>query len=670
MCGILAILGLPDAPAYRKRAIELQKMIRHRGPDWSGIHVSAKNIICHERLAIVDPESGDQPLYTRKDDSLVLGVNGEIYNHVELEEKFFDASADEIRLRRSLRATGAAGGSRSSGSVKEEGTSDTELEACPRTGSDCEILLHLYARDGAEFLKKNQVCGMFGCVILDERTGAFVVARDAIGIIPLYYGQGKDGSFWVASEMKVLVKECVQFHEFPPGMVYDSRTQKFEPYLVGDSKTAWFLQDHKVLSAYPPPPQKRITPAELRHAFEDSVKSHLMADVPYGVLLSGGLDSSLVASITAKAIRAQGADQCAQSGSEAPLRLSRLHSFCIGLENSPDHKAAKQVADFLGTVHHAYTFTLQQGIDALREVIYHIETFDVTTIRASTPMFLMSRKIRATGIKMVLSGEGADEIFGGYLYFHKAPNREEFHEETLRKVAQLSKYDCLRANKATMAWSLEARVPFLDRRFLDFAFSMDPAQKMCRDEETGKPRCEKYLLRKAFDVEKDPYLPQDVLWRQKEQFSDGVGYSWIDAIQEHAEKIISDKQMEAARFRFPQKTPKTKEAYLYRDIFSELFGEHNVSAMECVAWQDSIACSSETALKWDASFQNRADASGRAVAGVHEQAYDKERFNAPSHSEEQPGRKSGCQADVKTPFTSADTCKGRTSSPKRRKCGA
>eukprot|EP00747_Dinoflagellata_sp_TGD_P195662 gnl/TRDRNA2_/TRDRNA2_64678_c0_seq1.p1 gnl/TRDRNA2_/TRDRNA2_64678_c0~~gnl/TRDRNA2_/TRDRNA2_64678_c0_seq1.p1 ORF type:complete len:631 (-),score=132.95 gnl/TRDRNA2_/TRDRNA2_64678_c0_seq1:226-2031(-) len=589
MCGILAILGLADAETYRRRALELQKLLRHRGPDWSGIYCKGKNIVCHERLGIVDPDSGDQPLYARDDDSLILAVNGEIYNHKEL--------------------------------MKEHG-----LTGKMRTGSDCEPLMHLYEKDGLEFLSKNEVCGMFALVLLDEKTQDFVVARDHCGIIPLYYGNGKDGSFWISSEMKCMVDDCSFFKPFPPGHIYDSKTQTFTPFLKRESvarPSKFYVSDDKALDTYPPMPTEQITLKALRQAFEQSVRSHLMSDVPYGVLLSGGLDSSLVAAIMAKNCRRR----IEAEGTEEAF-YPRLHSFCIGLKDSTDLRAAKQVADFLDTVHHAYVFTVQQGIDALSDVIYHIETFDVTTIRASTPMYLMARKIRATGVKMVLSGEGSDEIFGGYLYFHKAPNEKEFHEETVRKVSQLHMYDCLRANKSMMAWSIEARVPFLDKRFLETAFSFDPKQKMCRDETTGEPRCEKYILRKAFDLEGgEAYLPKDVLWRQKEQFSDGVGYSWIDAIQAHAEKTITDQQLQTAKFRFPEKTPKTKEAYLYREIFSKHFGESNVSSIGTVAWQDSIACSSETALRWDASFRGRADASGRSVAGVHTAAYEAKRFD-------------------------------------------
>jgi len=610
MCGILAILGLPQSGAAttRERAVQLQKKIRHRGPDWSGIYTSKRAIFCHERLAIVDPESGDQPLYAREDKSLVLAVNGEIYNHKEL--------------------------------LKSEQLDETAL----KTGSDCEPLLLLYEKYGKDLFKKVQVNGMYGVVILDERTGDFIIARDPVGIIPLYYGHSEDGSFWVSSEMKTLCEDCVSYQVFPPGHVYCSKTQTFEPFLEsaaeGEVKSNWWVTDDKKIETYPKAHfDKKVEVSEVRENFEKAVKSHLMSDVPYGVLLSGGLDSSLVASIMARHCKKR-----QESNFEEDAFYPRLHSFCIGLEGSPDLKAAKQVADFLGTVHHGYTFTPEQGVDALRDVIYHIESFDVTTIRSSTPMYLMTRKIRSTGVKMVMSGEGADEIFGGYLYFHKAPNAQEFHEETVRKCRQLNKYDCLRANKSTMAWSVEARVPFLDREFMEFAFSFDPTQKMCKDEVSGKKRCEKYLLRKAFDVEEEvvvkdsttgetktekrpAYLPKEVLWRQKEQFSDGVGYNWIDEVQRYAETKVTDDQLAQAKFRFPSKTPKTKEAYLYREIFESHFGGNKQtqrslpSALGTVEWQDSIACSSETALKWDAAFQGRADASGRAVAGVHEDAY-------------------------------------------------
>jgi len=474
------------------------------------------------------------------------------------------------------------------------------------TGSDCECLLHLYAEDGVDFLSKNEVCGMFAFVLWDMKKDLYIVARDTVGIIPLYMGWGHDGSVQVSSELKALHKACQRYELFPPGHVYDSKS---------DARRMFYTPNWWNPQVMPTEEMKLIA---LREAFERSVISHLMSDVPYGVLLSGGLDSSLVASIMSRhchrRIETDGREQA---------YWPTLHSFSIGLKGSPDLKAAREVANFLKTVHHEYVFTPQEGLDVLPDVIYHVETFDVTTIRASTPMYLMARRIRASGVKMVLSGEGADEIFGGYLYFHKAPNAQEFLEENIRKVKQLHWYDCLRANKSMMSWGVEARVPFLDRRFMEHAFSFDPAQKMCVDKD-GKKRTEKWILRKAFDVpEPRNYLPADVLWRQKEQFSDGVGYSWIDSIKAHAEKTITDQQMKTAPNRFPVKTPRTKEAYMFREMFAKHFGE-NTCAAETVGWQDSIACSSEVALKWDKAFQGRADASGRSVLGVHESAYSAE----------------------------------------------
>jgi len=570
MCGIFAIFGLKDCQAMRKQAVDLAKLLRHRGPDWSGVYCKAGTIIAHERLAIVDPLSGDQPLLNEAGD-VVLGVNGEIYNH------------DELRDKLEARAPG-----------KHKFL----------TKSDCEILLHLYIEDGPDFLSKNEICGMFAFAIWDARNQTYLFARDTVGIIPLYMGFGQDGTVQVASELKTLHRSCSRYNEFAPGHVYHSTT----------GATTRFYTPQWMEPTYMPTEEIALT--TLREAFEQSVISHLMSDVPYGVLLSGGLDSSLVASIMARHCQRR-----VEAGGGEQAHWPTLHSFSTGLKGSPDLKAAKEVAKFLGCVHHEFVFTIEEAIDALPDVIYHLETFDVTTIRASTPMYLMARRIRATGVKMVLSGEGADEIFGGYLYFHKAPNAAEFHEENVRKVDQLHLYDCLRANKSMMAWSVEARVPFLDRRFMETAFSFAPQQKMCVDAE-GKKRCEKWILRKAFDLPgARAYLPESVLWRQKEQFSDGVGYSWIDAIKDHAEKNVSDQQLQNAEHRFPLKTPRTKEAYLFRDLFAKHFGE-NGPAAETVGWQDSIACSSEVALRWDASFQGRADASGRAVAGVHESAYD------------------------------------------------
>jgi len=569
MCGILALFGLRSASQARQVTVDTVKLLRHRGPDWSGMYCADDVIIAHERLAVVDPDSGDQPLYNENRD-IVLGVNGEIYNHYELREKLETRAPGKHKFR---------------------------------TASDCEVLLHLYAEDGPDFLSKNVVCGMFAFVIWDAKRRMYMVGRDTIGIIPLYIGWAKDGSVHVASELKALHKSCGQCEEFPPGHIYDSSTNERKLFYT----PPWWVPEL--------PPSQALDLHALRGAFERSVTTHLMSDVPYGVLLSGGLDSSLVASIMSRHCSRR-----VETGGREPAHWPQLHSFSVGLVGSPDLKAAREVANYLSTVHHEYTFTPEEGIDALADVIYHLETFDVTTVRASTPMYLMARRIRATGVKMVLSGEGADEIFGGYLYFHKAPSAKDFHEECVRKVKQLHLYDCLRANKAMMAWGVEARVPFLDRRFMDVAMGLDVAHKMCIDE-NGSKRVEKWVLRKAFDLPAPrSYLPPHVLWRQKEQFSDGVGYSWIDSIKEHADASVSDQQMNTAVNRFPVKTPRTKEAYLYRELFAKHFGDNDAPA-ETVGWQDSIACSSEVALKWDAAFQGRADASGRAVAGVHEQAY-------------------------------------------------
>mmetsp|Transcript_37996 Transcript_37996/g.80786 ORF Transcript_37996/g.80786 Transcript_37996/m.80786 type:complete len:604 (-) Transcript_37996:170-1981(-) len=572
MCGILALFGLQAAQAVRKDVVDTAKLLRHRGPDWSGVYCEGTTVIAHERLAIVDPDSGDQPLFNEARD-LVLGVNGEIYNHVELQAQLEARAPGKHKFL---------------------------------TKSDCEVLLHLYAEDGVDFLSKNEVCGMFAFVIWDVRKNVYIVGRDTVGIIPLYMGWSIDGSVRVASELKALHKACNRYEIFPPGHVYDSGS---------DERRSFYTPRWWEPSLVPTEEMKLQT---LREAFERSVISHLMSDVPYGVLLSGGLDSSLVASIMSRHCHRR-----IETDGREPAYWPQLHSFSVGLVGSPDLKAAREVATFLNTVHHEYTFTPAEGLDALPDVIYHLETFDVTTIRAATPMYLMARRIRASGVKMVLSGEGADEIFGGYLYFHKAPNATEFHEENVRKVKQLHLYDCLRANKAMMAWGVEARVPFLDRRFMETALSFDTRQKMCVDA-AGQKRVEKWILRKAFDLpEPRQYLPANVLWRQKEQFSDGVGYTWIDSIKAHAESHVTDQQMKTAPNRFPLKTPRTKEAYFLRDHFARNFGE-NTSAAETVGWQDSIACSSEVALKWDKAFQGRADASGRCVAGVHEQAYGEE----------------------------------------------
>ncbi|KAK4430574.1 Asparagine synthetase [glutamine-hydrolyzing] 3 [Sesamum alatum] len=554
MCGILAVLGIADNPlGKRPRIIELSRRLRHRGPDWSGLHHHQNCYLAHERLAIVDPASGDQPLYN-EDKTIVVTVNGEIYNHKELRERL---KSHEFR-----------------------------------TGSDCEVIAHLYEEYGEEFV--NMLDGMFSFVLLDTRDNSFIAARDAIGITPLYIGWGLDGSVWFASEMKALSDDCERFMSFLPGHIYSSKLGGLRRWY----NPPWFAEQI---------PSTPYEPIVLRKAFEKAVVKRLMTDVPFGVLLSGGLDSSLVASVASRYL----------ADSEAAQWGSQLHTFCIGLKGSPDLKAAKEVADYLGTRHHEFHFTVQEGIDALAEVIYHIETYDVTTIRASTPMFLMSRKIRALGVKMVLSGEGSDEIFGGYLYFHKAPNKEEFHQETCRKIKALHLYDCLRANKSTSAWGVEARVPFLDKEFINVAMSIDPEWKMIRPD---LGRIEKWILRNAFDDEQNPYLPKHILYRQKEQFSDGVGYSWIDGLKDHANQQVTDAMLANASFVYPENTPTTKEGYYYRTIFERFFPKN--AARSTVPGGPSVACSTAKAVEWDAAWSKNLDPSGRAALGVHVAAYD------------------------------------------------
>ncbi|KAF5744493.1 asparagine synthetase [Tripterygium wilfordii] len=527
--------------------------LKHRGPDWSGIYQHGDSYLAHQRLAILDPASGDQPLFN-EDKSIVVTVNGEIYNH------------------EALRA----------------GLKNHKFQ----TGSDCDVIAHLYEEYGENFV--GMLDGIFSFVLLDIRDNSFIVARDAMGVTSLYIGWGLDGSIWISSELKGLHDDCEHFECFPPGHLYSSKTGGMRQWY----NPPWFSE------AIPSTP---YDPLVLRHAFESAVVKRLMTDVPFGVLLSGGLDSSLVASITARYL----------AGTKAAKQWgAQLHSFCIGLEGSPDLKAAKEVADYLGTVHHEFHFTVQDGIDAIEDVIYHIETYDVTTIRASTPMFLISRKIKSLGVKMVISGEGSDEIFGGYLYFHKAPNKEEFHHETCRKIKALHQYDCLRANKATSAWGLEARAPFLDKEFIDVAMAIDPEWKMIKHEQG---RIEKWVLRSAFDDEERPYLPKHILYRQKEQFSDGVGYSWIDGLKVHAAENVTDKMIQNAEHIFPHNTPTTKEAYYYRMIFERFFPQN--SARLTVPGGASIACSTAKAVEWDAAWSNNLDPSGRAALGVHLSAY-------------------------------------------------
>ncbi|XP_047324657.1 asparagine synthetase [glutamine-hydrolyzing] 1-like [Impatiens glandulifera] len=589
MCGILAVLGCSDhSQAKRARVLQLSRRLKHRGPDWSGIYQHNDFYLAHQRLAIVDPASGDQPLFN-EDRNIVVTVNGEIYNHEDLRKLLSNHKF--------------------------------------RTGSDCEVIAHLYEEYGEDFV--HMLDGMFSFVLLDTRDNSFVVGRDAIGITSLYIGWGLDGSVWISSELKGLHDDCEHFEVFPPGHLYSSKQGAIRRWY----NPPWFSDSI---------PTVPYDPLLLRRAFENAVIKRLMTDVPFGVLLSGGLDSSLVASITARHL----------AGTRAAKHWgTQLHSFCVGLEGSPDLKAAREVSDYIGTVHHEFHFTVQvknlpqlepeysciymfsinsvaklyicqDGIDAIEDVIYHIETYNVTTIRASTPMFLMARKIKAMGVKMVISGEGADEVFGGYLYFHRAPNKEEFHRESCRKIKALHQYDCLRANKSTSAWGLEARVPFLDKEFIEVAMSIDPKWKMVRPEEG---MIEKWILRKAFDDEEQPYLPKHILYRQKEQFSDGVGYKWIDGLKAHAEEHVHDKMLQNAAHIFPHNTPKSKEAYYYRMIFDRLFPQN--SAQMTVPGGESVACSTAEAVGWDPSWSNNLDPSGRAAFGVHLSAYQQTNGN-------------------------------------------
>ena len=547
MCGIIGLFNIHNQQAMRTEALKMAGKIRHRGPDWSGSYSDAHCILMHERLSIVDVENGAQPLYDTKT-KRVLAVNGEIYNHKELEKTLFNSHDFQ-------------------------------------TNSDCEVLLYLYDEFGTDFL--NEIDGIFAFSLYDPNTKDYFVARDHIGIIPLYIGWDENGVTYVASEMKSIESYCEKLQEFPPGNYYKNGefTQWYQPNWVNEI------------------PTDAVSLPKLKKALEDSVHKQLMCDVPYGVLISGGLDSSVIAAIAAKYSKKR-----VESGDAEEAWWPRLHSFAIGLDGSPDLKAAKIVADAIGTVHHECKYTIQEGLDALRDVIYHLETYDVTTIRAATPMYLMARKIKSMGIKMVLSGEGADEVFGGYLYFHMAPNKEELHHETVRKLQKLSKYDCLRANKSMAAWGIEARVPFLGKEFLEYAMNIDPADKMCSD---GK--AEKYVLRKAFEG----IIPDEVLWRQKEQFSDGVGYNWIDSLKANADEKVSDDNLANAKRKFPIQPPTTKEGYYYREIFDEMYPS-NEAALTVEAGP-SIACSSPVAFRWSKEFEKMDDPSGRAVA-VHSKA--------------------------------------------------
>ncbi len=600
MCGIVAILNVKEQThTLREKALKMSQKIRHRGPDWSGIYCGGSAILAHERLSIVDPESGGQPLYS-PDRKQVLAVNGEIYNHQDIRRRF----AGQYEFQ---------------------------------TGSDCEVILALYRElkeKGKVISEKfptgvlseklatallEQLSGIFAFVLYDEERNEFLIARDPIGVIPLYIGYDSDGTVYVASELKALEGQCERYEPFLPGHYYHSADPGMKRYYQRD----WFKYD-----------AVKDNPASvdaIRDGLTAAVKRQLMSDVPYGVLLSGGLDSSVISAIAEKF-----SEHRIEDDSKSKAWWPRLHSFAVGLKGAPDLAKAKLVADHIGTVHHEINYTIQEGLDAIRDVIYYIETYDVTTVRASTPMYLLARVIKSMGIKMVLSGEGADEIFGGYLYFHKAPSAKDFHEETVRKLSKLHLYDCLRANKSLSAWGVEGRVPFLDKEFLDVAMRTNPEAKrpaplphpsstfgskcgtQCREGSNyfqGEGLIEKYILREAFA----DLLPEEVAWRQKEQFSDGVGYSWIDTLKAVTAAAVSDEQMAHAAERFSINPPKNKEEYYYRSIFAEHFPSD--SAALSVPSEASVACSTAVALEWDAAFRNLNDPSGRAVKGVHEQAY-------------------------------------------------
>ena len=557
MCGIVAIFNIQEqTPELRQKALRMSQKIRHRGPDWSGIYNGGAAILSHERLSIVDPESGKQPLFS-PDMKQILAVNGEIYNHQDIRRQY----AEKYQFQ---------------------------------TGSDCEVILALYREKGIDFLE--DLSGIFAFALYDAEKDEFLIARDPIGVIPLYIGYDNDGKVYVASEMKALEGNCDRYEVFLPGHYYSSREGKMTRYYKRDWMEYDAVKDNGA------------SVQDIHDALEAAVKRQLMSDVPYGVLLSGGLDSSVISAIAEKF-----SEHRIEDDSATKAWWPRLHSFAVGLKGAPDLAKAKMVADHIGTVHHEINYTIQEGLDAIRDVIYFIETYDVTTVRASTPMYLLARVIKSMGIKMVLSGEGADEVFGGYLYFHKAPNAKAFHEETVRKLSKLYLYDCLRANKSLSAWGVEGRVPFLDKEFLDVAMRTNPEAKMC----PGKT-IEKKIVREAFA----DMLPEAVAWRQKEQFSDGVGYSWIDTLKQITADQVSDEQMAHAAERFPINPPRNKEEYYYRSIFAEHFPSD--SAAKTVPRGASVACSTAEALAWDESFKNLNDPSGRAVAGVHDDAYVKE----------------------------------------------
>ena len=594
MCGIVSIFNIQEqTPELRQQALRMSQKIRHRGPDWSGIYCGGSAILAHERLSIVDPESGRQPLFA-PDKKQVLAVNGEIYNHQNIRARF----AGKYQYQ---------------------------------TGSDCEVILSLYRemRKDSDFdtliykgedalharITKmlEELNGIFAFALYDAERDEFLIARDPIGVIPLYIGYDKDGKVLVASELKALEGQCDHYEPFLPGHYYYSKNPGMKRYYTRDwleyaaMQKKYQIDDMKKAEAQlkDAEPQEKAAVKEIHDALEASVKRQLMSDVPYGVLLSGGLDSSVISAVAEKFSSTR-----VENGGETKAYWPRLHSFAVGLKGAPDLAKARLVAEHIGTVHHEINYTIQEGLDAIRDVIYFIETYDVTTVRASTPMYLLARVIRSMGIKMVLSGEGADEVFGGYLYFHKAPDAKAFHEETVRKLGKLYLYDCLRANKSLAAWGIEGRVPFLDKEFLDVAMGMNPVLKMCPDK-----TIEKKVVREAFA----DLLPEEVAWRQKEQFSDGVGYSWIDTLKQITASAVSDEQMAHAAERFPINPPQNKEEYYYRSIFAEHFPSD--SAAKSVPSVPSVACSTAEALAWDASFKNQNDPSGRAVAGVHEQAY-------------------------------------------------
>ncbi|WP_233883994.1 asparagine synthase B [Tenacibaculum piscium] len=554
MCGIVCAFDLKQpSDSLRPQVLEMAKKIRHRGPDWSGVYSDDKVIMAHERLAIVDPASGQQPLFSA-DKKLILAANGEIYNHRELAKNL---------------------------------TTSYEFQ----TASDCEVILALYKEKGVDFL--DDLNGIFGFALYDVEKDEYFIARDHMGIIPLYIGWDQNGTFYVASELKALEGVCSKIELFPPGHYMSSKGGKF---------VQWYKRDWENYNAVK---DNETSISEVKEALEAAVHRQLMSDVPYGVLLSGGLDSSVISAIAKKYSQKR-----IESDDKSTAWYPQLHSFSVGLEGSPDLAAAKKVADHIGTVHHEIKFTIQEGLDAIKDVIYNIETYDITTIRSSTPMYLMARVIKSMGVKMVLSGEGADELFGGYLYFHKAPNAQEFHEETVRKLEKLHMYDCLRANKSLMAWGIEGRVPFLDKEFMDVAMRINPQDKMINGE-----RMEKWVIRKAFE----DMLPESVAWRQKEQFSDGVGYDWIDTLKEVVDKEVTDEQLANAKFRFPIQTPTNKEEFYYRTIFEDHFPSD--TAALSVPQEASVACSTAIALEWDEAFKNMNEPSGRAIANVHDDSY-------------------------------------------------